>query len=242
MIKKIFSNHMRFALLYFTMLIVDVLVKLNLPAFPFRLISKPILLLLLFGCFYFNRKGDNKKKHLWMFLALASFFIGDLLIINHANIIFLSASLFFFSIGKVFFCMKFSHKKDFKVSRLIPFTIILFCYVISLVGFIYKDLGAFLIPALTSFFVTLLMFQFSYLRKEVFNKKSYVNVLFGVFLYTFSEGLMAIKTFKFDIPFQDFTIITFYGAAMYFIVYGTVSETEEELQLEEKYSQEIKLF
>ena len=231
MIKQFFLTHKQFALLYFSILLVDILVKLYCPIFPYRYISKPWLMLLLGGYFYFNKKIKNKKNHIWMFLALASFFIGDILVINHTNIIFLSSSLFFFSLGKMFFCIKFSHKKDFNVSRLIPFTIVMFGYVIFLFGFLYKSLNAFLIPALISFFLTLLMFQFAYLRKGVFNRKSYFFVFFGVVLYIISEGIMAIKTFKTIIPYQDFLIMFFYGVSIYFIVYGIVSEKEYEQEV-----------
>lgn len=163
-----------------------------------------------------------------MIIALISFFIGDILIINHTNIVFIGLGLFFFSIGKICFSLKFSHKHDFKVSRLIPFTLVIFGYVIFLIGFLFDSLKGFLVPALLSFFLTMLMFQFAYLRKGIFNKKSYYNVLFGIVLYMVSEGLMAIKTFKMDIIFQDFLIMMLYGAGMYFIVYGIIKEKDND--------------
>ena len=228
MVKHIFTNHKQFALLYFSILLIDIFVKIQFPVFPYRYISKPWLLIFLLGYFYLNKIGNDKRKHRYMLLALSFFFIGDMLIINHLSIVFLGLSLLFFSIGKIFLCMKFSHKKDFNVSRLIPFTIIMFGYVIFLIGFLYKNLKDFLVPALASFFLTLLMFQFAYLRKEVFNKKSYLYVLFGIILFVISEGIMAIKTFKREIPYQDFLIMFFYGTSVYFMVLGVVNEKEYE--------------
>lgn len=239
MIKQIFSNHKQFAWLFFSMLIIVLIVKLNLPPFPYRLITKPVLLILLIIYFITNKKGKNKSKHLWMCLALLSFLIGDILIINHQNVIFLSLSLVVFSLGKIFFTLKFSHKQDFKVSRLIPFTILIFFYIVLLIGFLINNLKSFFIPALASFFLTLLMFQFAYLRKDVFNKKSYLSVLFGIFLYTSSEAIMAIKTFRLDLPFQEFLIMLFYGVGLYFVVYGVVNEKEEEHDLLEKQEDDI---
>lgn len=77
-------------------------------------------------------------------------------------------------------------------------------------------------------FLTLLMFQLAYLRKDAFNKKSYFYVLFGVFSYSICEGMMAIKTFKFDLPFQDFFIMFLYGLGLYFVVFGIINEKEDE--------------
>ncbi|GAA3576899.1 hypothetical protein GCM10022395_27170 [Snuella lapsa] len=171
-----------------------------------------------------NKRGRGIKYHLWVFLGLSFFLVGDLLIINAANIIFLGLSLFFFSLGKIFFCLKFSHKKDFNVLRLVPFSIIMFSYAVFIIGIVLNELKEFLVPALLSFFLSLLMIQFAYLRKGVFNNKSYWYVLLGVTAFIISESIMAVKTFKQDLPFQDFLIMMLYGTAMYFIVLGIVSE------------------
>jgi uncharacterized membrane protein YhhN len=174
-----------------------------------------------------------------MSLAIMSFFVGDLLIINNTSVLFISLSLFVFSLGKIFFCLKFSHKKEFNISRLIPLTIILFCYIIFFTALLVNNLKNFLIPALITFFLTLLMFQYAYLRKGIFNKKSYLYVLFGIFSYSISEGMMAIKTFKFDLPFQDFFIMFLYGLGLYFVVFGVINEKKDEHELLENEDEEI---
>jgi hypothetical protein len=224
MIKNLFANATKFTFVFFTILLIDILVKLYCPIFPYRFISKPFVILLLFSYYHKNKTGENNKKHLWMFLGLTFFLIGDILIINHVNIVFLGLSLFFFSIGKVCFCLKFSHKKDFNVLRLVPFSIIMFAYAVFLISVVLNGLKEFLVPVLVSFFLSLLLFQFAYLRKGVFNKKSYRYVFLGVMIYILSESIMAVKTFRQDLPFEDFSIMMLYGIAMYFIVLGAVKE------------------
>ena len=224
MINSIFSSQKRFTFLFFVVLFVDIWVKLNCPVFPYRFISKPLVILFLLVFYNVNKRGRGIKYHLWVFLGLSFFLVGDLLIINAANIIFLGLSLFFFSLGKIFFCLKFSHKKDFNVLRLVPFSIIMFSYAVFIIGIVLNGLKEFLVPALLSFFLSLLMIQFAYLRKGVFNNKSYRYVLLGVTAFIISESIMAVKTFKQDLPFQDFLIMMLYGTAMYFIVLGIVSE------------------
>lgn len=224
--RSFFINHKRFALIFFTILLIDVYVKLYCPVFPYRFISKPFVILLLFVYYYLNKTENTTKRHFWVFLGLFSFFIGDILIINHTNILFLAMSLFFFSVGKIFFCFKFSNKQDFNISRLVPFSIIMFIYTVFLISMLFSNLKAFLVPALISFFLTLLMFQFAYLRKGVYSKASYLNVFYGVLLFVLSESIMAIKTFKQELPFQDFLILMLYGTSMYFIVLGITKEKE----------------
>ncbi|MCF7568565.1 lysoplasmalogenase [Sabulilitoribacter arenilitoris] len=241
MVKHIFKNNKRFTLLFFSILFLDIYVKLNCSAFPYRFISKPFVILLLIGYFYFNKVGSNYKKHLCVLLALVCFLIGDLLNIyaNYDNFILLGFSLFFFSVAKIFLSMKFSHRKDFNVSRLIPFTLIMFVYTIFLIWFLYEDLGVFLTPALITFFLTLLMVQFAYLRQGAYSNKSYIYVFLGVILYAIEEGLFAVQIFKLSLPFQDFLIMFLYGAAVYFIVFGVINEKEYEQKQVEKFDNKI---
>src|SRR5690606_9556860 len=93
--------------------------------------------------------------------------------INHFNQVSLAASLLFFTLGKLSFSIKFIHKEDFNVVRLIPFSILLFAYIFLLVGFVYQDLNVFFSAAIFSFFFTLVIFQFAFLRKGVYSSRSY---------------------------------------------------------------------
>ena len=223
--KSLFSSHKKFALIFFTFLFIDIYVKIYCPVFPYRYISKPFVILLIFAYYYLN-KSKNDKKSLWALLGMASFLLGDLAMITHTDIVFLSIGLFFFLLGKVFFCLKFSHKGDFNISRLIPFSIIIFVYAVFMISIVFKGLNEFLVPGLFSFFLSLLMFQFAYLRKGVFSKKSYNYVFFGVMAFVVSENIMAIQIFRKGLPFQDLLIMLFYGISMYFIALGMVQENQ----------------
>ncbi|WP_369686009.1 lysoplasmalogenase family protein [Mariniflexile sp. AS56] len=182
----------------------------------------------MFLYYYLNNREINKKKHLWLCLALLMLFIGDILIINHTEVVFLGVSLFFYSLGKVFLSFRFSHKFDFNISRLIPFSIAMFIYTVGIISFLFDSLDFFYVPALISFFITLLLFQFAFLRKVAVNNISYVYVCVGIVLYIMSESMMTIKTFKQDLPFQDVLIMLFYGLALYFIIVGIVKEQRRE--------------
>ncbi|WP_308991200.1 lysoplasmalogenase family protein [Mariniflexile litorale] len=223
------KNEKEFTVLFFGMLMLDIIVKQYCPAFPYRYISRVPIILMLFFYYYFNNKERNKKKHLWIILALLMFFIGDILIINPTKIVFLGASLFFFSLGKIFLSFRFSHKFDFNISRLIPFSIAMFIYTVCIVSFLFNSLKVFFVPALISFFISLLLFQFAFLRKDAVNKISYIYVCIGVILYIISESMMAIKIFRTDIPLQDFLIMLLYGMALYCITIGIVKEQKRKI-------------
>ncbi|MFV0571431.1 MAG: lysoplasmalogenase family protein [Xanthomarina gelatinilytica] len=220
-----FKNHKQFTFIYFLVLAIDITVKLCYPI-ELRYFSKSMLIPLLLIFYYQNKEANNRRDQLWVFLALTSFLIGDVLIINHLNQVSLAASLLFFTLGKLFFSLKFIHKEDFNVVRLIPFSILLFAYIFLLVGFVYQDLNVFFSAAIVSFFFTLVIFQFAFLRKGVYSSRSYYYVFFGVLLFLVSESIMAIKTFKQNIPYQDFLIMLAYGTSIYLITMGIVFEKD----------------
>ncbi|MEC3908357.1 lysoplasmalogenase family protein [Tamlana sp. 2201CG12-4] len=223
-IQKILKSRKQFGILFFTILTIDILVKECCPVFPYRYISKPPVLLLLILYYYSNQSEVKRSDYLWTVISLVCFFMGDILIINHMNVIFLSVSLLLFTFGKLFLSFRFSHKSDFKVTRLIPFSIIMFIYTVGLVSFLYDGLKNFFVPVIISYFISLLLFQFTFLRKDVVDKASYLNVFFGVIIYMMSEGIMVIKTFKTDVPLQGTLIMLFYGTGLYLIVSGILLE------------------
>ncbi len=198
------------------------------PPFPFRYVSKPVVILLLFLYYYHNNFEKRKRKKQWAILALSCFLLADLLIINHNNMILFSLSLLFFALAKVFLSMRLSHKSDFKVVRLIPFSIILFAYTVFIMSLLFNNLGNFFAPALISFFISLLLIQFAFLRRGVVGRFSYLYVFFGVMFYMICESMMAIKTFKTDLPMQDVLIMLTYGTAVYLITLGMVKEHEKD--------------
>lgn len=214
----------KFTVLFFCVLTLDIIVKLTCSTFPYRYISKPPILILLTLFYYLNQSEIKRSNFKWTMIGLLCFLIADVVLVNLESIIALGVSLFFVSVAKLFLCFRFSHKYDFKVRRLVPFAIIIFSYTLGLISLVYDGLKGFFIPALLSFFLSLLLFQFAFLRRGVVNNKSYWLVFYGVIMFMISEGLMAIKTFRTDIPFQDGIIMFCYGTAMYLIVMGIVTE------------------
>ncbi|MFD1163549.1 lysoplasmalogenase family protein [Hwangdonia seohaensis] len=240
MIKRVFLNHKQFALLYFIVLSIDIVVKLNCAQFPYRFMSKPWVIIILLGYFYFNLINKNDTKHKMVFWALLSFLLGDLIILLKGDsVVLLGITIAFFTAAKLFLSYTFSHNKDFSVSRLIPFTSILFVYTVFMTWFLYDDLKAFFVPALISFFISLLMLQFAFLRQVVFNKKSFKCVFIGVLSYVASEGLQAVQLFKGMFPLQEFLSTLFYGFGLYAIVFGILNEKEIEQEQVEKFDDKI---
>ena len=213
-----------FSILFFCLLSLDIYTKLNLDTIPYRYISKFLTIgsLVAFTVTYFNRRKDLKNNLL--IYGLFVFFIGDIIIIDHLNMVKFYVSLLLFVAGKICYTLKFMHKEDFSINRLIPFFIVCFLYVAIVYNFIFPNLKLYFIPITLYFFITLLMTLFAYIRKGVANRKSYYLVLCGVGFFIVSETTMVVKMFYGDVLFQDFIVMFCYGAAQYLIILGLIFE------------------
>ncbi|WP_272022662.1 lysoplasmalogenase [Olleya namhaensis] len=213
-----------FSIIFFSLLFLDIYTKINLEVIPYRYITKILAVgsLVSFTIFYFYKKKELKNNLL--IYGLFVFFIGDIIIIDHLNMVKFYVSLLLFVAGKICYTLKFMHKEDFSINRLIPFFIVCFLYVAIVYNFIFPNLKLYFIPITLYFFITLLMTLFAYIRKGVANRKSYYLVLCGVGFFIVSETIMVIKMFYGDVLFQDFLVMFCYGVAQYLIVLGLIFE------------------
>jgi uncharacterized membrane protein YhhN len=231
-VNAIFRNLEKFSILFFAMLLIDIIVKETLPTIPYRYISKPIIVILLFGYYWYNSNALNKNTQLLTFCALGSFLIGDILLIKGAvNGVFLAIGVSFFVLGKAFYSFRFSHSNDFKMGRLIPFFIFCFIFLTAVFLLIYDNLGQMFIPIVIYAFVALMMLQLAFLRKHAVSRVSYYMVLIGALITIVSDTVTALKEFYAVIPYQEILIMLFYGVSQYFIIVGLVKGEQNELKL-----------
>ena len=221
--KVLFTNKLYFFILFFSILILDIFVKLNFESIPYRLISKPLVILSLFSFFLINNKTELKKDYI--IIALLSFFIGDFfLIFDYINTLYITGIIFFI-VGKLCYAKRFSNQQDFKIIRLLPFLIMCFAYMIFIMMLVLDNLGIFFLPSLVYLYSCLLVLLFAYLRKGVVNKKSYILVLIGVTITILCDSITLIQSFYYkDFPFYKIAIMLFYGISQYFIITGLVEE------------------
>lgn len=210
-------------------LLTDVCVKTYSNNLNYRYLSNPLVLISLMAFYYFNKKHKKEKVEQNVLLALGSFLLGGVMILNHSNKYCLLLGMIFFAVGKVFFCLKFKNKEDFEFSKLFPFALIVYVFITFVILMVYKNLKAFFVPSLISLFISLVMLNLAYLRKIESSKSSYLFVFIGCVLFVTVEGINAISTFNRSLPFPAFLVMLFYGISMCLIVLGIASEKENKI-------------
>ncbi len=222
---KLFENRKYFTFVFGFILITDILVKLFLETFPYRYVSKPLIMISLIGFYVTNQKEDTKGGYNLMVIALFCFLIGDIFLIAYEINAFYIIGVVLFIVGKLFYVFRFSNQKDFKLLRLIPFFMICFVYMVGLMHFVMGNLGSFLIPILIYIFVSLMVVLFAFLRKNEVDVKSYVLVLTGVVVAIISDSITVLQSFyNPNFPYHKILIMLIYGISQYLIVIGIVEE------------------
>ena len=221
----IFKNKRFFTIFYFSILTIDLIVKLNLETIPFRLITKPSIVLSLLIYYLLNKKEKGKKKFLFMILALSFFMLGDLFFIFNGTSVLFALGMSCFVIGKLFYAFRFSNENDFKLIKLLPLLIFCFTYILIILSIVYDNLGTYFFPALLYLFVAMLVLQFTHLRKSEVDRRSYLIVGLGVFCSVFADSISVLHTFYSNgIFYEEISVILFYGISQYLIVMGILEE------------------
>ncbi|WP_299887587.1 lysoplasmalogenase [uncultured Lacinutrix sp.] len=222
--KYILQNKRIFFIVFSIIIGVDVFVKLTLEAFPYRFISKPLVMLSILCFFIYNR--NKRVKNVVFLIGILCFLIGDFFLIDDSNKLFFLLGMLFFIAGKLIYIYKFSTNKEFTILKLLPLLIFSFIYIICLLHFIFNGLGSFTIPVLLYYFVSQILLLMAYLRLGSVSSKSYLLILFGVIAFIVSETIVALSIFHIKMNYQDSAIMIFYGLSQFMIVLGIVDEGE----------------
>ncbi|WP_299887581.1 lysoplasmalogenase family protein [uncultured Lacinutrix sp.] len=221
----IFKNKTFFTTLFFAILLLDIFVKLNLEAIPFRFITKPIIVGSLIIYYLLNNQEEHRRRFIYMCIALSSFLIGDILLIFYEITNAYIIGILLFIIGKLFYAFRFSNEKDFNLTSLMPYFIICFIYMVLIMLLVIDNLGDFFIPAMVYLFASLIVILFAFLRKNEVIKSSYLLVIAGVFTAVVSDSISLIQSFYYEnFPFHEILIMLVYGISQYLIVMGITNE------------------
>jgi len=220
-----FTQEKKFRLLYFSLVIMHIGIKYFNKDIWVTLLTKQWFLAALITFFYMNSKSRTNKSFKWMLLGLTAFWIGDFFLIFLEQQLFLNLGLAFFIIGKLSYSIRFTNKKDFKISKIIPFILGCFFYIIFLMSFLLDSLDGYFSPIIAYIFITTIVGLFAFLRQYEVNKKSFILVFIGVLFSFVSDSLSFVYAFYNQFYLSKFSfVILFYSISQYLIVTGILKE------------------
>lgn len=223
---KIVKSRLHFSVVFFTILLIDVIVKNISEVSLFRIVTKTSLLLSLILLALYHKSEQKKRNMFFLVSALMCFWVGDILMLFYENVSLYFLAIFFFILGKLFYVFRLSTKKDFSMNRLVPYVFFGVSLMFIVYYLIYNGLceTSFFLVFLY-FFAALKVFLFAILRKYAVVASSYNLVLLGVFFSFFSDTITALSSFsEINIPFSESAIMIFYGLSQFFIVIGVLED------------------
>lgn len=219
------KNKLYLTIAFFVVLVVDIIIKTTVVnSIPFRFFTK-LLLVPILGLYFFNFRNKKNDFNKYFIAGLVFFWLGDLFLLFYENTNSFLTGLLFFTIGKFFYSKKFSHQKDFKMARLLPFLALTFIYIITIALCVVDYLGDFLVPTLFYLFAAMLVAMFAFLRQYSVNKTSFYLVMLGILFSVVSDTISVLELFYSPgIPYSKILIMLFYGLFQYFVVFGLTKE------------------
>ena len=190
----------------------------------FRLITKPLLLPLLFLHFYFLTSYTVSSLKNCYTLALAFCWVGDaLLLFERYDPIFFILGLSAFLLGHISFIICFNKlrlEKDllFKPKTILPVVL----YYITLVSLLYNHLGSLLLPVLVYGVAICAMLVMAMNLIRLKNKRAAALIFSGVLAFVLSDSILAINKFYQSFRFAGTIVMLTYGIAQACICMGMV--------------------
>ncbi len=218
------SPNKRFTIVFFTILLIDIICS-NVDSFHiFRTLSKPGITASLMAFFYIESDHIERKTRNFTLYTLAFLMMGDIAFLEFEDPLFFLIGFGIFGLANFCYFMVFRTKMTFDLDRVIPFMVVTLFYVLTILYFMYEGLGKLFLPVLIYMALVLNMIQAAYLRNKKANKRSFVLVFLGSVLFVLSESMIGLSKFYQPLPYEDVFIMLFYGLGHFFIIQGILAE------------------
>lgn len=210
--------------LYLVVAIVNLVAKI-LPHEELERFSKPVLMPLLIFYVYKESIGKTTAKTLLLCLALLFSWLGDVVLLQQGNDIYFMAGIGLFLIAQITYVVvlrKATYQKPtIDIVSLIPFLLYG-----ALLFYVLLPAGDFTIPIIVYGLVILMMTYSAYSRKNLTSVESFKWAFIGSILFVLSDTLLAINSFKMELPYAGFFIMLTYIAAQYLLVKGLLKHVD----------------
>ena len=230
------SNQKTYRLLIFLFWINAVIHSLSiiLDLYQLILITKPLIMPILAGVFYFRTRDIEKQVPVsYVYLAMLFSFIGDVLLMfmDQGDIWFITG-LAAFLLAQLFYIITYRQYK-FKISdeagkgiRMI-YTFIVIGYTVILWISLYPHLEDMLIPVTLYTLTIFTMVIMAIFRHNCTSRLSFYLVFSGAVIFLISDSMIAINKFMVPILYERLLVIITYMIAQFLIIMGLAEHVNQ---------------
>ncbi|PTX62049.1 putative membrane protein YhhN [Kordia periserrulae] len=191
--------------------------------YEYRIVTKPLITILLAIFFYINSQAMLFHQRLIILGALAALCIGDILLLEETSFYSFILGLVLFLISMLLYSLYFYKQVRYDIDRLIPYLAVSLLLSLSLIYLIYDKLDNLLIPVIIYMITVLNFLKIGYLRYKNVNTKSYRLVFWGIACFTIAQIVIGLNQFHNALPYKDVYIMLFYGTSQLLIILGILT-------------------
>ena len=196
--------------------------------YQYRVVTKPLITLLLVFFFYINSHAMLFRNRLIIIGALLFLCAGDVLLLQDTSFYSLIGGLTLFLIAVLLYSLYLYKQTRYDIDRLIPYLAVSLLISLSMIYLMYDGLNNLLIPVMI-YLVTILNFlKIAFLRYKNVNIKSYRLVFVGILCFTLVQMIIGLNEFYKTLPYTDVYIMLFYGSSQLLIILGILAINPKE--------------
>lgn len=190
-----------------------------------RYVTKPLLMPLLIGHFYFNTNSFSSILKKWIILALIFSWLGDvLLMFESVNSNFFIYGLIAFLIAHIFYILYFDFVIQLeKLRKKYWIFIPVLAYYVLLISLLSPALGDMRLPVRIYGVVISYMLIQSFQTARIQNKRSALLLIVGAILFIGSDSVLAINKFYQPFEYAGLVVMTTYGLAQLLLTIGAAN-------------------
>ena len=209
--------------LFVIVLIMD-LAGVLLPNELLQSVSKPLIIISLFGYFIAATRNAGSQFKVLVLLALFFSWVGDvLLMFDRDGTLYFILGLSAFLLAHIFYILFFNKVRTTEmISAKWGYFLIVVLYYGLFITFINPYLGDMHIPVKVYAVVISSMFLLSMHMLHLKNRKSGILMMLGALLFVISDSVLAINRFYSAFEGAGFIIMLTYGLAQLLIIEGSV--------------------
>ncbi|MDH5609664.1 MAG: lysoplasmalogenase [Cyclobacteriaceae bacterium] len=186
--------------------------------------TKPLLMPLLMLYLYESSRGHVTKKTLLLFVALVFSWAGDIALMQEDGYFLLGVGLFFITqLSYIYLFLTCSYQTprvNIRIVLLIAF------YGVVLFSQLLPHAGLLRVPLVIYGISLLFMSALAYHRQGLTGEGSYYLTSAGATLFLFSDSLLALNRFSFDIPYSQVWVMVTYLSAQFLITDGIIRHAD----------------
>jgi uncharacterized membrane protein YhhN len=195
--------------------------------FPLILITKPLIMPMLAGVFFFKTRDIERQVPVsYLYLAILFSFFGDVLLMfmDHGEIWFITG-LAAFLFAQVFYIItyrQYRYKRSNVSGQTIKmvYSLAVIAYAIILWISLFSYLGEMLLPVTLYTITILFMVIMAISRHHRTSRSSFYLVFSGAVIFLISDSMIAINKFMVAVPYERLLVISTYMIAQFLIIAG----------------------